>query len=83
MNFVYCFWMDMSESYLMLFFFQGGGMHLGSEYSNQIGTSMQADRGSWMSGPPETSSVPQLSGPPSLVPGQMPGSQPGRGTSVK
>ncbi|KAL6182881.1 PREDICTED: cleavage stimulating factor 64 [Fragaria vesca subsp. vesca] len=62
--------------------YQGGGMHLGSEYSHQVGTSMQADRGTWMSGPPESSSVPQLSGPPSLVPGQMPGSQPARGTSL-
>ncbi|KAK9926293.1 hypothetical protein M0R45_023531 [Rubus argutus] len=62
--------------------YQGGGMHLGAEYSNQVGTSMQADRGSWMSGPPESSSVPQLSGPPSLVPGQMPGSQLARGTAL-
>lgn len=47
-------------------------MHLGSEFNNQAGSSMQVDRGSWMSGPSESSS----SGPPQLVPGQMgPGSQ--------
>ncbi|KAI5330428.1 PREDICTED: cleavage [Prunus dulcis] len=52
--------------------YQGGGMHLGSEFNNQAGSSMQVDRGSWMSGPSESSS----SGPPQLVPGQMgPGSQ--------
>ena len=48
---------------------------------------MQVDRGSsWMSGPPENSTVTQhsgLPGPPPLVPGQMgPGSQPPRSQSV-
>ncbi|KAM1081314.1 hypothetical protein ACFX2B_015637 [Malus domestica] len=59
--------------------YQGGGMHLGSEFNNQAGSSMQVDRGSWMSGPPESSTVPQLSGPPPLGPGQVgPGGQPPR-----
>ncbi|XP_050377458.1 cleavage stimulating factor 64 [Argentina anserina] len=62
--------------------YQGGGMHMGSDYSNQVGTSMQTDRGSWMSGQPESSSVPQLPGPPSLVPGQMLGSQPARSAGL-
>lgn len=59
-------------------------MHLGSEFNNQAGSSMQVDRGSWMSGPPESSTVPQLSGPPPLGPGQIgPGSQPPRQAPVR
>ncbi|XP_015882988.2 uncharacterized protein LOC107418807 [Ziziphus jujuba] len=46
--------------------YQPGGMHLGTEFNNQM------DRGSgWMSGAPENPALPQLSGPPSLIPGQM------------
>ena len=59
-------------------------MPLGTEFNNQLGSSMQADRGSaWMSAPLENSALPQLSTPPSLVPGQMgPGNQPPRAPSV-
>ncbi|XP_050257167.1 uncharacterized protein LOC126702508 [Quercus robur] len=67
--------------------YQMGGQHLGTEFSNQGGSSMQVDRGSsWMSGPPENLSVTQhsgLPGPPPLVPGQMgPGNQPPRSQSL-
>lgn len=47
---------------------------------NQVGTSKPADRGPWMSGPPENPTLPQqLSGPPPIpsVPSQMgPNNQP-------
>ncbi|XP_065860722.1 cleavage stimulating factor 64 [Euphorbia lathyris] len=46
--------------------------HLGQEYN-------QGDRGSWMSGPQESSTMAQLLAPPQLVPGQMgPGNQSAR-----
>lgn len=59
-------------------------MPLGTDFNNQVGSSMHADRGSlWMSAPPENSSLTQLTAPPSLVPGQMgPGNQPPRPPSV-
>ncbi|KAE8124925.1 hypothetical protein FH972_019764 [Carpinus fangiana] len=60
--------------------YQAAGQHMGTEFSNQGGSSMQVDRGSpWMSGPPENSTVTQHSGipgPPPIVPSQMgPGNQ--------
>ncbi|XP_021658630.2 pollen-specific leucine-rich repeat extensin-like protein 3 isoform X2 [Hevea brasiliensis] len=60
--------------------YQGGGSHLGPEFNNQVGNSMQVDRGpSWISGPPESSARIQLPGPQAMVPGQIgPGSQPTR-----
>lgn len=63
-----------------LFSPQASGQHMGTEFSNQGGSSMQVDRGSpWMSGPPENSTVTQhsgLPGPPPIVPSQMgPGNQ--------
>lgn len=62
---------------------QAGGSRLGSDFNNQIGNSMQIDRGSWMSGPPENPAFTQLSGPPPAVSGQMgPGNQPPRPSSV-
>ncbi|PIA39753.1 hypothetical protein AQUCO_02600306v1 [Aquilegia coerulea] len=59
--------------------YQVGGSHLGADYNNQGGNSMQVDRGSWMPGPPENAmGGAQLPGPPPL-PAQMgPGSQPPR-----
>ncbi|PON71695.1 Transcription termination and cleavage factor [Parasponia andersonii] len=64
--------------------YQVGNMPLGTEFNNQVTSSMQVDRGSaWMSAPPENSSLTQLSAPPSLVPGQMgPGNQPPRAQSL-
>ncbi|KAG2664542.1 hypothetical protein I3843_16G082800 [Carya illinoinensis] len=67
--------------------YQGGGQHVGTEFSNQGGNSMQVDRGSsWMSGPPENSTVtqhPGLPGPPPVVPAQMGvGNQSGRNQSL-
>ncbi|KAM1026461.1 hypothetical protein ACFX13_040087 [Malus domestica] len=49
------------------------GANMGSEFNNQAGSSMQVDRGSWMSGPPESSTVPLPGGgqpphPPPLSP---------------
>lgn len=62
---------------------QAGGSHLGSDFNNQIGSSMQIDRGSWMSGPLENPAVTQLPGPPAAVSSQMgPGNQPLRPSSV-
>lgn len=56
---------------------------MGSDFNNQIGNSMQIDRGSWMSGPPENPAFTQLSGPPPAVSGQMgPGNQPPRPSSL-
>lgn len=73
--------------HLSFSFFQGAGQHIGTEFSNQGGSSMQVDRGSsWMSGPPENSAVTQhsgLPGPPPIVPSQMgPGNQLARPQSV-
>ncbi|KAL9433252.1 hypothetical protein AB3S75_028140 [Citrus x aurantiifolia] len=63
--------------------YQAGGSRLGSDFNNQIGNSMQIDRGSWMSGPPENPAFTQLSGPPPAVSGQMgPGNQPPRPSSL-
>lgn len=60
--------------------YQAGGSKLGTEFMNQVGTSKPADRGPWMSGPPENPTLPQqLSGPPPIpsVPSQMgPNNQP-------
>ncbi|XP_022765956.1 cleavage stimulating factor 64-like [Durio zibethinus] len=63
---------------------QAGGLHIGSEFGNQVGGSMQADRGSsWMSSQPDNSTLTQLQGPPALVPSQMgPGNQPPRPASL-
>lgn len=64
----------------MLFFIQAG-----TEFNNQVGSNMQADRGSaWMSAPPENPALTQLSAaPPLLVPGQMgPSNQSARPPSV-
>ncbi|GKV23555.1 hypothetical protein SLEP1_g33264 [Rubroshorea leprosula] len=57
---------------------QAGGSHLGTEFGNQVGASMQVDRGSsWMSGQPDTPAIAQLPGSHPLVSGQMgPGNQP-------
>ncbi|KAA8542710.1 hypothetical protein F0562_023791 [Nyssa sinensis] len=57
-----------------------GGSQLGMEFNNQIGSSIQADRGSgWMPGLPESTAGIQLPGPPPLVHGQMgPGNRPPR-----
>lgn len=59
-------------------------MHLGTEFNNQVGSSMQVDRNpAWMSGPPENPTLSQLPGQPPLVPAQMgPGNQPSRPPSV-
>ncbi|KAJ4713399.1 cleavage stimulating factor 64-like [Melia azedarach] len=63
--------------------YQLGGSHLGTEFNNQVGNSMQVDRGSWMSGPPDNPLMTQLQGPPPVVPGQMgPGNQPPRPASL-
>ncbi|KAH0674331.1 hypothetical protein AABB24_006690 [Solanum stoloniferum] len=58
--------------------YQMGGSHLRPEF-NQVGNSMQADRGSpWIPSLPENTSGTQLPGPPSF-PAQMgPGNQPPR-----
>ncbi|XP_057956630.1 cleavage stimulating factor 64 isoform X2 [Malania oleifera] len=58
--------------------YPGGGSHLGSEFSNQVGNTGQADRGSaWTLGQPENAMGVQLPAPPPLVPPQIgPGSQP-------
>ncbi|XWS60961.1 hypothetical protein CRYUN_Cryun07bG0083900 [Craigia yunnanensis] len=55
-----------------------GGLHLGSEFGNQVGGYMQADRrSSWMSSQPDNSTLTQLQGPSQLVPSQMgPGNHP-------
>ncbi|KAK9278324.1 hypothetical protein L1049_027889 [Liquidambar formosana] len=60
--------------------YQVGGSHLGSEFGNPVGSSMQVERGSsWMPGPPENTTGAQLPAPPPFVPGQMgPGNQPAR-----
>ncbi|KAF5733990.1 hydroxyproline-rich glycoprotein [Tripterygium wilfordii] len=60
--------------------YQAGGQHFGTEFNNQVGNLMQADRGSsWMSGPPEAPTITQLPGPPSSAPGLMgPSNQPSR-----
>lgn len=59
-----------------------GGSHLRPEF-NQVGSSMQADRGSpWIPGLPENSSGTQLPGPPPF-PAQMgPNNQPSRPGAV-
>lgn len=64
--------------------YQGGGPHLGAEFSNPGGSSMQVDRGSsWMSGPPDSSTIPKLQGPPPVALGQMgSGNQPPRPASL-
>ncbi|XP_027341593.1 arginine-glutamic acid dipeptide repeats protein [Abrus precatorius] len=50
--------------------YQVGNMPLGPDFGNQAGNAMQVDRGSsWMPGPSEN--LPHLSGPPSVIPGQM------------
>ncbi|XVF53907.1 hypothetical protein PTKIN_Ptkin05aG0137200 [Pterospermum kingtungense] len=63
---------------------QAGALHMGSEFGNQVGGSMQTDRGpSWMSSQPDNSSLTQLQGPPTLVSSQMgPGNQPPRPASL-
>ncbi|XP_052490059.1 uncharacterized protein LOC105791101 isoform X2 [Gossypium raimondii] len=63
---------------------QAGGVHLGSDFSNQVRGSMQADRGSsWMSSQPDNSTLTQLQGPSALVPSQMgSGNQPPRPASL-
>lgn len=50
----------------------------GTEFNNQVGSSMQMDRGSaWMSAPPENPTLAQLSAaPPPLVPGNQPARPP-------
>lgn len=57
---------------------------MGAEFNNQIGNTMQVDRGpSWMAGPPESSTMTLLPGPQPMVPGQMgPGNQPIRAPPV-
>ncbi|KAF3438567.1 hypothetical protein FNV43_RR21330 [Rhamnella rubrinervis] len=64
--------------------YQGGGMHLGTEFNNQVGSSMQVDRNpAWMSGLSENPTLPQLPGQPPLVPAQMgSGNQPSRTPSL-
>ncbi|KAJ9174042.1 hypothetical protein P3X46_017114 [Hevea brasiliensis] len=64
--------------------YQGGGSHLGAEFNNQVGNTMQVDRGpSWMSGPPEGLTMTHLPGPQPTIPGQMgPGTQPSRATPL-
>ncbi|XP_052490060.1 cleavage stimulating factor 64 isoform X3 [Gossypium raimondii] len=64
--------------------FHAGGVHLGSDFSNQVRGSMQADRGSsWMSSQPDNSTLTQLQGPSALVPSQMgSGNQPPRPASL-
>ncbi|WCJ21954.1 hydroxyproline-rich glycoprotein family protein [Euphorbia peplus] len=58
--------------------------HMGQDFNNQGGSSMQVDRGSWMSGgPQENSPMAQLLAPPQMVPGQMgPGNQSARPASL-
>ena len=70
--------------FMLCLFFQAGGLHIGSEFGNQVGGSMQADRGSsWMSSQPDNSTLTQLQGPSPLVPSQMgPGNQLPRPASV-
>uniref|UniRef100_A0A5B6YG98 Cleavage stimulating factor 64 n=1 Tax=Davidia involucrata TaxID=16924 RepID=A0A5B6YG98_DAVIN len=64
--------------------YQVGGSHLGTEFNSQIGSSMQADRGSaWIPGLPENMAGTQLPGPPPSVPGQMGlGNQPPRASPL-
>ncbi|XP_048227254.1 probable serine/threonine-protein kinase samkC isoform X2 [Ricinus communis] len=64
--------------------YQAGGSHLGAEFNNQGGSSMQVDRGSsWMSSQPESSAAAPLPGPPQLNPGHMGlGNQPNRATPL-
>ncbi|KAK2987544.1 hypothetical protein RJ640_021598 [Escallonia rubra] len=48
--------------------YQGGSSHLGAEFS-QVGSSTQGERGSsWMPGPPDISTAPQLSAPQPFAP---------------
>ncbi|KAK0588057.1 hypothetical protein LWI29_033664 [Acer saccharum] len=62
--------------------YQAGGSHLGTDFGNQVGSSMQVDRGSWMSGPSDNSTITQHPGPLPVAPGQMgPGNQPPRAAS--
>ncbi|KAK8329417.1 hypothetical protein V6Z12_A11G318100, partial [Gossypium hirsutum] len=63
---------------------QAGALHLGSEFGNQVGGSMQADRGSsWTHSQPDNSALTQLQGPSPLVSSQMvPGNQPPRPASL-
>ncbi|PPD87368.1 hypothetical protein GOBAR_DD15690 [Gossypium barbadense] len=73
--------------FFLTFSFQkqkAGGLHLGSDFSNQVRGSMQADRGSsWMSSQPDNSTLTQLQGPSALVPSQMgSGNQPPRPASL-
>ncbi|PSR96549.1 Cleavage stimulation factor subunit like [Actinidia chinensis var. chinensis] len=61
--------------------YQVGGSHLSTEFNNQIGSSMQPERGpAWMPGLADNAMGTQLPGPPQLTPGQMMGhgSQPQR-----
>ncbi|KAJ4829365.1 hypothetical protein Tsubulata_048970 [Turnera subulata] len=65
----------------------GGSSNLGSDFNNQMGSSMQVDRGSpWMSGPQDSSTMSQLPGGPGpspLAPSQMgTGNQQGRSAAV-
>ncbi|KAJ7970376.1 Cleavage stimulating factor 64 [Quillaja saponaria] len=67
--------------------YQAGGSHLGTEFSNQVGNAMQADRGtSWMTSRPENPSLtqlPGLPGPPSIAHGQIgTGNQPSRSQAL-
>ncbi|MBA0553883.1 hypothetical protein Golob_013022 [Gossypium lobatum] len=70
--------------YLSWLIIKAGGLHLGSDFSNQVRGSMQADRGSsWMSSQPDNSTLTQLQGPSALVPSQMgSGNQPSRPASL-
>ncbi|KAK6925258.1 Cleavage stimulation factor subunit 2, hinge domain [Dillenia turbinata] len=61
--------------------YQAGAPHMGTDFNNQLGTSMQGERGSaWIPGPQDNTTAAQLPGPSQLVPGQNigPGNQPAR-----
>ncbi|KAK6921176.1 Cleavage stimulation factor subunit 2, hinge domain [Dillenia turbinata] len=61
--------------------YQAGAPHLGTDFNNHIGTSIQGERASaWIPGLPENTTATQRPGPPQLVPGQNigPGNQPAR-----
>lgn len=65
---------------MLPFIFQGGGSHLGMEFS-QVGNSMQAERtSSWMPGLRENTTGTHVPGPPPFMGGGQvgPGSQPPR-----
>lgn len=61
-------------------YFQIGGPHLRTEFSNPSGSSMQVDRGSsaWMPPRHESTVATQIPGPPQLVPGFGPSNPPPR-----